>query len=285
MSSTCIVTDGTVQFNKPFFIGQELIRIIPHQISINHQIVNQPQSWKPSQLPTYAGENLRPHLLPPSIEDFVRQFLDIGQNFDNILGVFTSSQLSHCYENAQAAVDFLHGRHNILLIDSQTISLGLGYLVQTAACAIADNKPLDSVEQILRSIIPDIFTILCTPGISYLYYNNFINKEQAIICEMLSLFPIFTLEEGQLTPVEKSRNRHQTLEYFMEFIDEFDHLKLISLLQSNPSNNNDLRVLRDHVQENFPTTPFSEHNLNLHLAVLFGPKALGLFIIEGKNSP
>jgi hypothetical protein len=38
--------------------------------------------------------------------------------------------------------------------------------------------------------------------------------------------------------------------------------------------------LRQFVQENYPETPFSEHRLNSFLAVLFGPKSLGLIVIE-----
>ena len=281
MPDICIVTDGTVQFQKPFFAGQNLLQIIPHNIRVNHQLVNQAQSYKATQLPTFANDSLNPRLLPPTSEEFTVIFSDLGKKYDHILGVFVSSSLSQCFLNAQEAAQGLRGRINIALIDSQTISIGLGYLVQAAAEAIAGGKPFDSIEQHIRSIIPKVYMIFCIPGLSYLYYNRFIDHEQAIISEMLGLYPIFTIEEGKFTPVEKGRNRHHTLDYFVEFLDEFENLQLISLLQCIPPGNSEMRVFRDHVIENFPKTPFSEHNINLQLAVLFGPKSVGLVVIEG----
>jgi len=99
--------------------------------------------------------------------------------------------------------------------------------------------------------------------------------------EMLGLFPIFAFEEGQLTPLETVRNHRQVLAFFQEFLEEFDQLQYVSFLQSAiNSNSQDGRILRDHTQDRFVHTPFSEHTINLPVATLFGPNAIGLFVVE-----
>jgi len=42
--------------------------------------------------------------------------------------------------------------------------------------------------------------------------------------------------------------------------------------------------MREHVQTCFPQTPFSEHSINLPLATLVGPRAVGLVVIEKSGS-
>jgi hypothetical protein len=39
-------------------------------------------------------------------------------------------------------------------------------------------------------------------------------------------------------------------------------------------------VLREHAQSNFSNAPFSEHAINLPLAALFGPRSLGVIVVE-----
>ena len=55
-------------------------------------------------------------------------------------------------------------------------------------------------------MIPHTYMMVCTPGLSYLYYAGIIDQAQAFVGEMLGLLPIFTLEEGQINAVEKVRS-------------------------------------------------------------------------------
>jgi fatty acid-binding protein DegV len=101
--------------------------------------------------------------------------------------------------------------------------------------------------------------------------------------EMLGMLPIFSLEEGKLSPLEKVRNRHHTIDFFQEFLDEFEHLQHIALLQHSVMNTQDSRILREHFQDGFQKTTFTEHAISLPLAILLGPSASGLFLLESTN--
>jgi len=205
-------------------------------------------------------------------------------SYDGILGIFMSSHLCAMFANAQSAAQALRGSVNIQVVDSQTTSIGLGFLVETAAEAAAKGKSLGEIEHLIRSLTPHIYGVLCTPGPSYLFYNGFVDRGQATISEMLGLYPIFAIEEGNLSPLEKVRNHRHTVNYFQEFLDEFDDLIHIAFLQSCPASNSEVHILRDHLRENFSKTPFSSHGINLSLASLFGPRTLGLFIMEKDQS-
>ncbi len=284
MRSACILTDNSAQFPIPTFAGRGLVRILPHDISLYGIIHPAGKDLKLHQFPASAGSSLNPRLIAPSKSEFQEVLSNLSQDFDDILIILLSSHLSDAYKNAVAAAEETQGRSTITVIDSETISVGLGILVQLAANLIDQGRPMAEVERSIRHRIPHIYTLLCTPGLTYLSSAGFIEPSQAAAGEFLSLLPVFSLEEGKLSPLEKMRNYRAVLDFFQEFMDEFDALDYIALLQNGSFSNPDLRQLRQHAEESFSSSRYIEHMLNLPLATLFGPKCVGFFAIESINS-
>jgi len=282
MGTVCIVTDNTAQFTQPSFVGRNSITILPLETRLNG-VIQDGNAFKAGNLPISADDDLHPELVCPSPEEFRQIFTALSQKFDQVFGLFLSSSLSDCYNHAEQAAASMHGHNIISLIDSQTTSIGLGFLVQSAAEALAHGLNLVEVEHMIRSLVPHIYAAFCTPSLSYLYYAGYLDQAQAIVGEMMGMLPIFSLEEGRLTPMEKVRNRRHTIDFYQEFMDEFDHLSHIALMQNTSPNAQEARLLREHVQMEFPKISFTEHTINLPLATLLGPSACGLFLLEAAN--
>ncbi len=282
-SSTIILTDSTVQFTLPAFNGRNLIKVLPLNIELRGTVHEGGKTLKVGELPLSASDETKPHLLPPSIAQ-ISEFLiqeENGQPYDQVLGIFSSASMSGMVARALEVQKQFSGRITFPVVDSLTISAGLGILVQAAAEAIARGAALAETERLVRSLIPHIYAVLCTPALTYLHYSGFLDRAQAGAGEMLGLYPIFSIEEGHLTPLEKVRNHRQVLDFFQEFLEEFDQLQHIAFLQSATGNNpQDGRILRDHAEDHFAHTPFSEHTVNLSVGAIFGPNALGLFVVE-----
>lgn len=283
MPNITILTDATVQFPQPNFPGQNFVKVVPFDIQINGQVFPCNESFKVKNLPKFASNELKPQLLSPTPEKFRQIFQKASQNFDEIIGIFSSSHLCSCYTNAQNALSSMGENNRVILVDSQSIATGLGYLVQLASGALVEGIASTQIERMVCSLIPHIYISFCISGLSYLYYSGFLDQAQANIGEMLDLLPTFTIEEGKLTPLEKMRNHRHVADFFQEFLDEFDELEHISLIQSTPSNVQIARLLRDHLKNNFLETPFTEHRINLPLATLFGPRSLGIMAIESSK--
>ncbi len=283
MGSITILTDSTVQFTLPTFNGRNLVKIVPFDVELNGVVYEAGRNLKQAELPLTINDLNHPRLRPPVI-DALRQYLsqdENGQPFDEVLAIFSSSLMNQLVESALETQHQLSGRTRLQIVDSQTISVGLGMLVQAAAEAISKGAGLADVERLVRSLIPHIYAVICTPSLSYLHYAGFLDRAQAAVGEMMGLFPLFAIEEGKLTPLEKVRNHRQVLDFFQEFLEEFEHLQHIGFLQSATGNNaQDGRILRDHAQACFARTPFSEHSVNLATGSIFGPNAMGLFVIE-----
>jgi DegV family protein with EDD domain len=280
MGSICILTDSSAQFPQLGFPGRNEVRVIPFSVQLNGITYEEGRDFHTTDLPAVAGDDLRPRLIPPTPEKFEELFINLNAHYRDILVILTSGSLNQAFQNAQQAAKATQGRARVSVIDSQTTAIGLGLLVQAAAEAMARGQSAADVERMVRSMIPHIYMMICIPGLSYMYQAGFIDQTQAFVGEMLGLMPIFTLEEGQITAVEKVRNIRSLIDFMQEFVCEFEDLQHIAFIQSVPGLSHEAKLMREHAQNCFPQSPFSEHAINLPLATLIGPRSTGLVVIE-----
>ncbi|MEZ0396718.1 MAG: DegV family protein [Anaerolineales bacterium] len=265
MARVCILTDSTAQFTRPNFPGQDRIYLLPFRLQTADQ---------------ESGAACRPKVIPPSVHDFSRFFDELGREYDAILTLTLAASLSPAAEHARQAAGRGNKHVEIEVVDSGTTAAGLGLLVQAAAAAAAAGASLAEVEARVRSAIPRLYMLICIPELSYLSESGHLTPAQAIVGEMLGLMPIFSLEEGRLAPMEKVRTQRHLFESFQEFISEFDQPYHIALMRGVNHDTLRTRPLREYVQELFPQTHFTEHNINAHLAALLGPQSIGLIVVE-----
>ncbi len=280
MSSVCILTDSTAQFPQPVFPGKAFVRILPLNLKINDRVYTDSKNVKLSSFPAGNKAGQLPRLELPDQSVLQDLFVQLAREFNYVIAILASEKLCPLYQIAMQAMESLDYRINLQIINSQNVSIGLGYLVQIAADLISQGASSLDAERLIRGLIPHQYALICTPGLSYLHASGYLDHAQATVGEMLNILPIFTLEEGRLKPVEKVRGFRQAIDYFQEFLDEFEKFHYISLVQGYPSMNPESRLLRQFVQETFPNTQFSEHTLSSPVATFFGPRLLSLFVSE-----
>jgi DegV family protein with EDD domain len=270
MARICILTDSTAQFTRPNFPGRERVYVIPFDIQPVKLQEEEPLPDKPSAQ----------QLIPPSQQDFFRFYSSLSSQYDSILVLMLSSLLSPALERALSASLKYSNHASVEVVDSQTTAVGLGMLVQAAAGVAAEGGSAKEVEQRVRAAIPHLYTLFCIPELTSLSRAGHLDPTQALAGEMMGLMPLFALDEGQLTPVEKVRTPRHLFESFQEFISEFEAPAHIALMRGVSHTTVRTRPLRQYVQETFPATPFSEHALSPSLAALFGPQSSGVVIME-----
>jgi fatty acid-binding protein DegV len=100
---------------------------------------------------------------------------------------------------------------------------------------------------------------------------------------MMGILPIFTFEEGRLVPMEKVRTPRHLFEAFQDFMGEFEAPARIALVNSSGRGSLRTSPLRQFVQDTFPDTLYSEHPIQPHQAALFGPRCIGLVVLESPD--
>lgn len=277
----CILTDSTAQFSMPSFVGNELVQVIPFSVQVGGQRYIDSENSGFDQLPNAALDGKSVQLRAPSNNDFRQLYLALSDQFSEVLTILLSAQLSPAVAQAQKAAASMRGRMTLPVIDSQSVGAGLGLLVQAAAEAAQAGLSVTDIQRLLRHLIPHVYAVFCIQNLTYLSNGGHIDPAQAVVGEMLGVSPILLLEGGRLTPVQKARNNRSLLDLLTEFISEFGDLKHIAVLKGNAPFDLDEHLLHERIHTFFPSTPVSEHSLNLSLSALFGPRCIGLVVMEG----
>jgi DegV family protein with EDD domain len=280
MGSTCIITDSSAQFTYPGFPGKKCLTVIHHQISFTKTGEIIEPAPRLNEIPAYVKGDFFPKVIVPSQDTIYSTILESLPLYDDILIILLSKEISPLYRDVEKMIASIHGHANLHLIDSQNTSLGLGLLVQYAADLVTKNLPLDEIEKKLRLIIPHIYTLFCTPNLSYLHAAGILDIGQSTVGEMLNLLPLFVMEDGKLNPLQKVKNQRSAVDYFIEFVDEFDKLLHVAFIQPTPPVINESKLLHQHLDEVFPDTAYTEHLINPYLYTLFGPRGFGMVVME-----
>lgn len=267
MHRVCILTDSSVQFTQSDYLGNEFVSIIPFlKPGISNDVLG-----------SLSGMGERSVITIRPIEEILG-IINAFPDHPDILVITLSSALSDLFSVIEKSVEQLGAIGRIKLIDSHTTSIGMGILVQQAAGLAAKGEPLEVIEHQLRISLGKIYTLLCLPDLTYLAAANFLTRTQAVVGEMLGVLPIFSLENGCLTSIQKVRTQRHLLETFQEFVDEFDNPFYVAVVKK--TNQPKTYSLKEYIKENFPQTKFGEHPLGDPLVRLLGPQSVGLIVIE-----
>mgnify|MGYP001140074014 CR=1 FL=1 len=280
MSLSRILTDDAAQFTKLNFPGSKNLIFLHSSIDKGSHQPERLDTLRPVDLPGRVAFNQPPSLVPLSFESLEEQILSLYQSVDDLFIILVSKELYPYYSMTESIISKLHGRATIHLLDSQSIAIGEGQIVQKAAELINQGVPGNLIEEQLREMVYHVYTLLSTPNLSYLHKAGFIDSGQASVGEMLGFYPIFALEDGKLNPLDKIKNFRGIVDYFIEFISEFEKLENISIIQPVNPNHNDTKLIHQHVQEFYPGTQYSEHMIHPFLASLIGPQGMGIVITE-----
>lgn len=280
MAATCILTDSTAQFPIPAFAGRALVNIVPMVIG--------PYDGKPANqlrahdFPRSAPLDFSAEVQAPSIDSFEKQFLNLAKSYSGIVAILHTTSLSQTYHNAAIAASRLEGQVEIEVIDAQTIATGLGLIVQTASQAAEGGSTVAEISELIRSMLPRVYSIFCIPSLTYLRHNGFLGQAQSIIGEHLKMLPIYVVEAGELTPTQKARNHRHLVDLLHEFITEFDTLDHLGLIQGIPPFETETRALRERLALDFETLNISEHTISPELSLMIGPHSLGMFLLQSE---
>lgn len=283
MGATCIITDSSVQFTHPGFPGYQCLKILNHELTNQAGQRNSEILPKVNEFPRFTSQEFIPHIQSPSADSVFEVLSTALPQYDDVFIILLSNEISPLFESTEKIATTLHGHANLHVIDSQNTSVGLGLIVQYAAELAAKHIPTEEIEKSLRLIIPHVYTLFCTPNLSYLQSAGILDKGQSTVGEMLSLYPLFVLEDGKVNPLQKVKNQRNAIEYFIEFVDEFDNLNHVAVIQPVAPMMNETKALHQHLEESFPNTIYSEHTISPFIASLLGPRGFGMAIMENIN--
>lgn len=283
MSKVYIVTDSAAII-EPAIAGRLGITIVPLTVRIGHEDYQDGVDLDHEELLLrMARDRIHPRVVGPTAEQFQRTYRRLTGRTDQIISLHSSASLSLVHREARIAAREFLGRCDIVVMDSETLSLGLGILVQESAQLARASLPLDEIVRQIRGMIRRVYVTIITDTLDYLEHSHLISPAQVILGTMLGIKPSLAIEGGEIIPMEKVRNRDRAIDKLTEFASEFSHIEQMAILQSTPYPTEETKILQSRLEL---ITPGQEHPILLYgplLASHIGPDGMGLIVYEGTS--
>lgn len=160
-----------------------------------------------------------PKTSQPTPEEFFRLYSRLLEEYQEIISIHISSGLSGTFNAARIAKEKLKGK--IHLIDSKTISLGIGMMILETAKLIKEG--IDSVHILdkLSKARTNIETLFTLNTLEYLQKGGRIGRVQSIMGSFLNIKPVIRVgEDGIYHSYGKTRSQEKALKSIVEAFQE-----------------------------------------------------------------
>jgi DegV family protein with EDD domain len=134
-----------------------------------------------------------------------------------IVSVHASLKMSATVNSARAAAQRLPDMQ-IHILDSESISMGLGLMAIAAARAAQEGQSAQEIVQLVQKLIKDMTIVFTVDTLEYLHKGGRIGGASRLIGSLLNIKPILAVEDGQVEPLEKQRSRRRAIRSVLEHV-------------------------------------------------------------------
>jgi DegV family protein with EDD domain len=200
-----------------------------------------------------AASPMLPETAAPSPGAFEERFRKLAaEGADGVVCINISRDLSATGEAAQQAARSLAGEVDVRVVDSKSITSGLGTLVLRAARAASDGQDAASIAGMVESLRPRTRVYGALDTLENLKKGGRIGGAQAMIGSMLSIKPIIDISTGVVEEASKQRTRKKALAWLKERILEAGEMEDLAIMHADAP---DIDEFVDVVRQERPGVP------------------------------
>ncbi len=273
-----IVTDSTSDLPKE--LAQELgITVVPLNVHFGTDTFRDGEGMTADQ---FYHRLLTSPALPktsaPSPGAFRECYSQLGRETAEIVSIHISSKLSGTYEAALTGQRDLGDHCRVEVIDSQTVTLGLGLLAVAAAKAARSGATMDEVIKLVKSYMERVYMASTMDSLEYLQKGGRIGRAQAWLGSLLAIKPIISVSGGEVVPLERVRTYSRAVARVYELLEEHLPAKELAVMYSTDPVEAD--KLMAYLHEAFPQQPAYLARFGPVLGTYMGPGCLAIAAIS-----
>jgi DegV family protein with EDD domain len=231
-----------------------------------------------TNLPNYS---VHPTTGLPGLNVFTQAYQSLtSKGATEILSIHISKSLSSTIDVAHAAANEVDGI-TVTVRDSNQLSLGTGFQVETAARMALEGKSMEEILIALDDIMPRTYVAAGLQTLDYLRRSGRMNAFVAGLGSLLQLKPILTMKNGQ-PGSERVRTTAKAENRLIKMLEEHQPIERFALLHTNAPK--EANAFRARIANLIPGSDIYSMDITPVIGAHIGPGAVGYALISEKTS-
>jgi len=212
---------------------------------------------------------------PGAFEDAFRRAGDAGA--DAVVCLTISSHLSNTLQSARTAAAAFEGRLAVHVIDSRTVSSGLGTLVLETAGAAGRGDDIEAVLRLARGMVTRTHVMAVLNTLENLKKGGRIGGARAMLGSMLSIKPVVDITGGEVHEAGKARTRTKALHLLAGRLLAAGDVEHVAVMHGRAADIDEFLAL---VAPRFPRTDLRLGELGAVIGAHGGAEIIGVSWVE-----
>lgn len=138
-----------------------------------------------------------------------------------ICGIFLSSKLSGTIQSCLQAIEMMdQGKEKIVIVDSETTAMAMGFQVLTVAKAAQSGSSLNECKKLAETTRKHTGVLFVVDTLEFLHRGGRIGGAQRLLGTALNFKPILELKDGRIESIEKVRTKGKAYNRVLEILEE-----------------------------------------------------------------
>ena len=273
-----IVTDSTSDL--PTEIASQLdISVVPVILQIDGTTLVDGISITRQQF--YANMNSYrdiPKTASPSLDEFVRVYRSrLTHAEDEVVAIHVNRKFSGLCNMADVAAREVNASgQKVTVVDSETVTMGLGWLAITAARMAREGATASAIIERVKDLRMHVRIYALIDTLKYLRKGGRANAVVAGIGDMLKIKVLICVRDGNVEQLDRVRTRARGISRLIEAAHTHQHTSHLSVLSTTTGAENDIANLRLQLSDLVPYDQQYTMQVAPVIGTHVGPMALGL---------
>jgi DegV family protein with EDD domain len=276
-----IVTDSTSDL--PPEVANDLgITVVPAYVHFGSQSFRDGVDISPEQIyERMVNGPVHPTTSSPAPGDFTDAYKKLSQETDEIVCLTVTSKQSAIYQAAMTGKQSFGGKSRVEVIDSQSVTMGLGLMAVLAAREARSGKAIDEVLEVVRSAIPRTHGMAMLDTIKHALKGGRLGRGGGLLGSLVKVKPILDIKDGWIRLSGVTRTRSAGMERLCQCVMKHLPIDDAAVVHSNAAQ--EAESLAERIRAISPQTRPIIAKLGSALGVHGGPQSLVVVVRESKG--
>ncbi len=195
-SPIAIITDSIADIPKDYADENHLV-VMPLNIIVDSVVYMDKVTMLAEDFYQHLDDyQLNPSSSQPTLVNIERVFKQVLANYDEVIGIFVSSQMSGTYNNVKKVLSTMDlSNKKVEIIDSRVNSIAQGLLVKEALKLKAESAPFESIVSHLNEARERLKIFVSVKDLKYMLRGGRVSKVQGFVLSKLKLQPVISIDE------------------------------------------------------------------------------------------